>query len=389
MAKYDAEIKDVKKALTEKDVRRKEWRSRLGKALLSLQPEGLQGSSLEEVYQEASALQEELPGDLDRRETFIGKLEKFEAHKEKASDLKQSLKSLHKEADPYFEDLGRAVYDLHRRGVFLGEGLSEEIKQVEHKDAELKQLEGSIQQNRNTEGEKNFFGKVVGKGRELVLTTNRSSKMASLLRHFKSLGELAARGGGLDKVADAGFTDAADPLLSLRDKEEALSRQVEDLEKRRDKAWQALEAMGSEGKPRKALKELTRLIDEKKEKLEELVLSLGKGFEESPLEETAREETLKNHLDQLSRIRDGKALLEAHLDRLHAGQEVVRLEKQIGEGEKKLTRLEKEKADLEAKMEALRQDLADKARAKESGEKRRGAAEDLEDLPSDETSGEE
>ncbi len=379
MSSYDPQIRKVKKAQAENEDRRRDYQTALGALLLEEPEEVFRETEILEAYQDAAALRDELPELRDQRDSLIERADKMDELEEARGEVQEKIQRIRKEQQPYYEGLGKAAYDLYRRGILVGEGLTEEMQELADQDDEIKQLENALGKSRKSQGEKNILNKIVTKGRAAVMSTSRSTKVSALQRMFKRIGGRVAEGDGLDKIAETGFTDAADPVLQIRERIDKLKIQEKDYSQRLSRLQEELEDRGAGGKTRRVIRDYESRIAEKEQEKKRAARVLGSRFSEDPPENLKEKEGIQQELANLAQTDSREKELKKLMERLEAGVEAERLEKVIQDKEKRIERLNREIEERQKKTAELQKELHQAEESKESKEKERGSL-DVENL---------
>ena len=348
MRDYTKRIRELTRSRRQAADACEEQRREIGNKLATLasdeRPEGSQ-----EYFASIASLNAQLAGvngKLARMDSILARQDEIES---RIDELRRGSDQIETELAPVFEQIGSVAFRLFREHPLIDTTYSAAFEELARYQDEVRAVEREVEQLRaSIEGNKGFVERVILQGRDILLRNRLSSKENRLPAVLRRTGAQLSSTDFVVQMDDPELNQVADQLIVARERQAALSSEIERLKDEHAELSKELDQLTGGRRLAKARSELDETGAEIQQELAKVYLSLG-TFAESRSIPAVAEQTEALHAAGAEVAR-----LDALLSRLEAGQraqavadERRRMESRLAAAEEQIAKLQHQKDQLE------------------------------------------
>lgn len=347
----------------------------IGTAILEAPPQDLK-AELSDMRSRILGIQETAAG----YSALIERIHQITARRAEIQEEKNTrqaeIRTIEKDNENFYESIGEAAYEAAQQDPTRARDFQQLFDEMQTAREEIESLRNQVEEAEEELTKKRFFDKVVVRGRLALLRGKLANKEGSLPRLFFRLGQRVAESSFASDVESNDLDEALEPYKKTSRRAQELNDEIQALQNEARGLETELEEAGAGKKPGRRISELEQLTQdcerERKTLLEQLGEQVRATVPEASLPEAAA--------DAASRISELETQIEAenaHIARLQAGIEALRIMEEIGQVERDVADKNEAIKELKASVSELKKRKTELESMRDEALQRRGPEDEL------------
>ncbi len=355
MPDYAKRIAELTAILGETEEGAARLRKELGTKVVRLKkterPDGTE--ELFEEYKRLTQIIDSAGTDIERMSTIDTRQTEIQTE---MKELRAEHEKLDKGLEPVFHQIGGVAFRLFREHPLVDTGYSSAFAslaryydQVRAIDKELEQIGAG-----DDGGSRKILEKVSLRSREFILRNRKTVKENQLPRLLTNAGHELAATDFINAMDDGELNRVSEPLREVRERQTEIEQQLEAL---REESGQLVAEFNTVAEGRKlapARKQRETQIENAKDQLNTVLVSLGTTAESAELP------SLSTEIEEIRAEESRVAHFTTLIVRLEAGRESIRVQKSIDALVARREKAQQQIADLESHVESLQKEQAER-----------------------------
>ncbi len=298
------------------------------------------------------------------------------AIQEEKNAIQGEIRETEKDNENFFESIGEAAYEATSSapsGTSDYQDLFEELRTSRH---DIEAVRTQVREAEEELENKRFFDKVVVRGRLALLRGKLANKEGSLPRLFFRLGQRIVESDFAQNVNSTDLDQALEPYNQNQSRTAKLNTQLQNLQTESSGLETELEEAGAGRKPGRRISELEQLTQDCERQKQALLEELGA----SSLQSVPDTKLSAAAVEAQGNIANYEAQIEtenAHIARLQAAIEAMRLTEEIGHVERDVSDKNETMKELKASIAELKKRKTELESMRDAALERRGPEDDL------------
>ncbi|MFW6235126.1 MAG: hypothetical protein ACOC4I_07135 [Spirochaetota bacterium] len=347
----------------------------IGTAILESPPEDL-GAELSDIRSRILDIQESAAG----YSSLIERIHQITARRaeiqEEKNTLQAEIRTIDKDRENFYESIGEAAYEAAQQDPSHAQDFQQLFDEMQAAREEIESLRHQVNEAEDELTKKRFFDKVVVRGRLALLRGKLTNKEGSLPRLFFRLGQRVAESTFAREVASTDLDEALEPYKKSSLRVQELNEEIQALQNEARGLETELEEAGAGKRPGRRISELEQLTQDCERERKTLLEQLG-DQSRSTVSEASLPKAAADAAHRVSELEKQIEAENAHIERLKAGIEALRIMEEIGQVERDVAAKNEAIKELKASVSELKKRKTELESMRDEALQRRGPEEDL------------